>query len=214
VVANGLEALEALERQEYPVILMDMQMPEMDGLEATRRLRQRFRGANAPYIIAMTANAMPGDRERCLDAGMNDYVPKPIELEVLDGALAAAVEHVTARRRDGAVINASRIDQLRAIDDGASLLDEVIGSFVGEVPQLLDKLAHAVETRDGALLASTAHYLQSSIDFVGANRMRVPCINLELMGKGEHFEEVGAQLGELRRAYEEASAALLALSGR
>ncbi|MGI4846324.1 MAG: response regulator [Janthinobacterium lividum] len=214
VVANGLEALEALERQEYPVILMDMQMPEMDGLEATRRLRQRFRGANAPYIIAMTANAMPGDRERCLDAGMNDYVPKPIELEVLDAALAAAVEHVTARRRDGAVINASRIDQLRAIDDGASLLDEVIASFVGEVPQLLDKLDHAVETRDGPLLASTAHYLQSSIDFVGANRMRVPCINLELMGKGEHFEEAGAQLGELRRAYEEASAALLALSGR
>ncbi|KFC74944.1 response regulator [Massilia sp. LC238] len=214
VVANGLEALEALDRQEYPVILMDMQMPEMDGLEATRRLRQRFRGANAPYIIAMTANAMPGDRERCLDAGMNDYVPKPIELEVLDGALAAAVEHVTARRRDGAVINASRIDQLRTIDDGASLLDEVIGSFVGEVPQLLDKLAHAVETRDGPLLASTAHYLQSSIDFVGANRMRVPCINLELMGKGEHFEDAGAQLGELRRTYEEASSALLALSGR
>lgn len=214
VVANGLEVLEALDRQEYQVILMDMQMPEMDGLEATRRLRQRFRGASAPYIIAMTANAMPGDRERCLEAGMNDYVPKPIELEVLDGALAAAIEHVAVRRRDGAIINASRIDQLRAIDDGASLLDEVIGSFVGEVPQLLDKLARAVETRDGALLASTAHYLQSSIDFVGANRMRVPCINLELMGKGEHFEEAGAQLAELRRAYEEASSALLALLGR
>lgn len=214
VVANGLEALEALERQEYQVILMDMQMPEMDGLEATRRLRQRFRGANAPYIIAMTANAMPGDRERCLVAGMNDYVPKPIELEVLDGALETAIEHVAARRRDGAVINESRIDQLRAIDDGASLLDEVIGSFVGEVPQLLDKLAHAVGARDGRMLASTAHYLQSSIDFVGANRMRVPCINLELIGKGESFEDAGAQLAQLTRAFEEARTALLALRGQ
>ena len=102
MVANGLEAVEALERQEYQIILMDMQMPEMDGLEATRRLRQRFRGANAPWIIAMTANAMPGDRERCLDAGMNDYVPKPIELEVLDKALATAIERVAARRRDRA----------------------------------------------------------------------------------------------------------------
>ncbi|MEW6759825.1 MAG: response regulator [Pseudomonadota bacterium] len=214
VVANGLEALEALERQDYQIILMDMQMPEMDGLEATRRLRQRFRGANAPYIIAMTANAMPGDRERCLEAGMNDYVPKPIELVVLDGALRTAVEHVAASRRDSTVINASRIEQLRAIDDGASLLDEVIGSFIGEVPHLLAKLAHAVDTRDGPLLASTAHYLQSSIDFVGANRMRVPCINLELMGKGENFEDAGAQLTELTGAYDEARLALLALPGQ
>lgn len=213
VVANGLEALEALERQEYHVILMDMQMPEMDGLEATRRLRGRFRGANAPYIIAMTANAMPGDRERCLEAGMNDYVPKPIELEVLDGALATAIEHVATRRRDGAVIDDSRIDQLRAIDDGGTLLNEVIGSFVGEVPQLLATLARAVETEDGALLASTAHYLQSSVDFVGANRMRVPCLNLELMGKGDNFAEAMAQLAELTRAYEETRSALLALPG-
>jgi PAS domain S-box-containing protein len=213
VVANGLEALEALERQAYQVILMDMQMPEMDGLEATRRLRRRFRGASAPYIIAMTANAMPGDRERCLEAGMNDYVPKPIELAVLDEALTTAVEHVATSRRDGAVINASRIEQLRAIDDGASLLEEVIGSFVGEVPQLLARLAQGVETQDGPLLASTAHYLLSSIDFVGANRMRVPCINLELMGKGENFEEAGAQLAELTRAYEDTRSALLALRG-
>jgi PAS domain S-box-containing protein len=213
VVANGVEAVEALERQDYPVILMDMQMPEMDGLEATRRLRQRFRGANAPYIIAMTANAMPGDRERCLDAGMNDYIPKPVELEVLDKALAAALAHVAARRPGAAVINPVRIEQLRAIDDDASLLVEVIGSFVAEVPQLLNKLAHAVREHDGQLLASTAHYLQSSIDFVGANRMRVPCANLELLGKGENFEGADEELAALTQAYEEAKTALLALRG-
>jgi PAS domain S-box-containing protein len=211
VVGNGAEAVEALERQDYQVILMDMQMPEMDGLEATRRLRQRFCGANAPYIIAMTANAMPGDRERCLDAGMNDYVPKPIELEVLDKALAAALQHVAARRRGDAVLDPARIEQLRAIDDEASLLDEVIASFVGEVPQLLHKLEHAVREQDGQLLASTAHYLRSSIDFVGANRMRVPCTNLELLGKGQNFEGSREQLEELALAYAEAKEALLAL---
>jgi CheY-like chemotaxis protein len=211
VVANGLEAVAALERQDYPVILMDMQMPEMDGLEATRRLRERFKGANAPYIIAMTANAMPGDRERCLDAGMNDYVPKPIGLEVLERALAAAREHVAARRSGDAVLDPARIGQLRAIDDDASLLDDVVGAFVGEVPQLLHKLAHAVREHDGPLLAATAHYLLSSVDFVGANRMRVPCTNLELMGRADNFEDAHDQLAELEGAYEEARDALLAL---
>jgi PAS domain S-box-containing protein len=210
VVANGAEAVDAMERQEYQVILMDMQMPEMDGLEATRRLRRRFRGTNAPYIIAMTANAMPGDRERCLDAGMDDYVPKPIELEVLAQALDKALADVAARRRDD-VLDPGRIAQLRAIGDDTDLIEEVIASFVGEVPQLLHKLAHAVAAGDGQLLASTAHYLQSSVDFVGANRMRVPCANLELMGKADNFEDAADQLAELTGAYDETRAALLAL---
>jgi PAS domain S-box-containing protein len=211
VVANGLEVVAALVRQHYTIILMDMQMPEMDGLEATRRLRQRFRGANAPWIVAMTANAMPGDRERCLDAGMDDYVPKPIELHVLERALAAACDHVASHRRAAAVLDETRIGQLRAIDDDAALLHDVVRAFTDEVPQLLRKLEHAVREHDGPLLAATAHYLLSSIDFVGANRMRLPCTNLELMGRGETFDDAQEQLAALGRAYEEAREALLAL---
>ncbi len=90
IAGNGLEALQALERQSYDVILMDVQMPEMDGLEATRQLRQELLDVQQPYVIAMTANAMEGDREMCLAAGMDDYVSKPIRIEELVRALSSS----------------------------------------------------------------------------------------------------------------------------
>ena len=86
VAANGIEAVDAVERQPYDVVFMDVQMPEMDGLEATRRIRARV-ADGGPRIVAMTANAMEGDREACLEAGMDDYVAKPIRVEELLGAL-------------------------------------------------------------------------------------------------------------------------------
>ena len=91
VAGNGLEAIAALETAPYDVILMDVQMPELDGLEATRRIRAaRGRPTTGPWIVAMTANALAGDREACLAAGMNDYVSKPIRPAALAAALATA----------------------------------------------------------------------------------------------------------------------------
>ncbi|MBI5714937.1 MAG: response regulator [Chloroflexi bacterium] len=87
MVANGLEVLQALDRQEYDLILMDVQMPEMDGLEATRQIRSQYAAHKQPRIVAMTANAMQGDREECLAAGMNDYISKPIKVAELMTAL-------------------------------------------------------------------------------------------------------------------------------
>lgn len=89
VAANGLEAIQAIERQEYDVVLMDVQMPELDGLEATRKIRLRT-DLPQPHIIAMTANAMQGDREMCIEAGMNDYLSKPIRVDELVVALGRA----------------------------------------------------------------------------------------------------------------------------
>ncbi len=90
VAGNGLEAMAALQRQPYDVVLMDVQMPELDGLEATRRIRAAVLAHGQPRIIAMTANAMQGDRELCIAAGMDDYIAKPIKVEELVGALARA----------------------------------------------------------------------------------------------------------------------------
>jgi len=92
VAGNGLEVLESLERQHYDLILMDVQMPEMDGLDATRFIRNKLPPDRQPRIIAMTANAMQGDREICIAAGMNDYLSKPIQLKELQAALMTAGE--------------------------------------------------------------------------------------------------------------------------
>jgi CheY-like chemotaxis protein len=86
--ANGIEAIRAVDRQPYDVILMDVQMPEMDGLEATRQICARWPREERPRIVAMTANAMQGDREMCLEAGMDDYLSKPIRVEELVNALS------------------------------------------------------------------------------------------------------------------------------
>ena len=90
LASNGVEAIECVERQTYDVVLMDVQMPEMDGLEASRRITAKWPAGQRPRIVAMTANAMQGDREACLAAGMDDYVTKPIRVEALVEALLAA----------------------------------------------------------------------------------------------------------------------------
>jgi CheY-like chemotaxis protein len=89
LASNGIEAIECVERQPYDVVLMDVQMPEMDGLEASRRITAKYQPGERPRIVAMTANAMQGDREECLAAGMDDYVTKPIRVEALVAALLA-----------------------------------------------------------------------------------------------------------------------------
>jgi CheY-like chemotaxis protein len=93
LASNGIEAIESVERQAYDVVLMDVQMPEMDGLEASRRITAKWPAGQRPRIVAMTANAMQGDREDCLAAGMDDYVTKPIRVD----QLVEALTRVTAR---------------------------------------------------------------------------------------------------------------------
>jgi len=97
VALNGVEAVEAMTRHPYDIVLMDVQMPIMDGLEATRRIRAELPTERQPYIIALTANAMADDEARCLEAGMNAYLSKPLSKERLGSALASADAHLESR---------------------------------------------------------------------------------------------------------------------
>ena len=212
VVANGIEVLDALERQNYDVVLMDVQMPEMDGLEATRRLRARFGVRGLPRVVAMTANAMPGDRENCLAAGMDSYVSKPIELADLRTVLMAIAASV-GEEDSMAVIDNRRIDQLLEIQDDSNptLLADIIALFLNDSPLHLESIGRAVAEQDAAQLEASAHRFLSSIDSLGAQRMNQHCVELERLGKECTMDGARAHLDKLQLEFDIARQHLLSV---
>src|SRR5262249_24775279 len=150
VVGDGRQVLARLDHARYDVILMDVQMPEMDGLEASRAICARWTASERPRIIAMTAEAMQGDRDKCLAAGMDDYIVKPVTLDGLAAALAkcrpeaaAAAPATTAapsvhkqRIAVGTVLDRDVLDQLREDLGGTAALREVIRSFLDQTPSV------------------------------------------------------------------------------
>ena len=218
VVASGIDVLDALERQSYDVVLMDVQMPEMDGLEATRRLRARF-GSQAPRVVAMTANAMPGDREECLAAGVDAYVSKPVELTDISDVLRTVSSAPTSAPKrsmvaaDPAVIDRRRIEHLQALQDAAnpSLVKDIIELFLNDSPQHLDQLAAQLAAGDAGKLANGAHRYLSSVENLGALRMRAACMELERIGRGGDLAGADAVLRQLRAEFDPARAELTAI---
>ncbi len=202
VVANGLEALDALKRQHYDVVLMDIQMPEMDGLEATRRLRARH-GA-IPRVIAMTANAMPGDSEKCVAAGMDAYVAKPIELDCLREVLSSNASTVSEPAPESEVIDRHRFDQLlQLVDaDNPTLVLDIVDLFLNDSPKRLQEIEQALAENHAAALATASHRFLSSIENLGALRMREPCIALERAGQEGRLEQTPQLLRLLRDEFE------------
>ncbi|MCM2309342.1 MAG: response regulator [Sulfuritalea sp.] len=222
VVASGVEVLDALERQNYDVILMDVQMPEMDGLEATRRLKARYVGATAPRIVAMTASAMPGDREICLAAGMDAYVSKPVELDDIRAVLLAVSQAPRQTPpgpdRDEAlpVIDPRRISGLLELQDEQqpALVAELIELFCSNSPEHLDILAAAIRIGDGEALANAAHRYLSSIENLGAQRMRLHCMEIERLGRAGTIAGASAALELLRLEFESARTRLAAIAAK
>ncbi len=172
-VGNGMEAIEAIvgnrQRGGYAIVLMDIQMPEMDGLTATRELRQR--GVQLP-IVALTANALAGDRERCLEAGMDDYLSKPI----VETELARVLQRFFAPTLDPGVVAGLR-------DLGDDFFAEVAVLYLDDAPVRMAEIREAAARNDADAVASAAHALKSSSGNVGAAAVRQLCAELETAGR-------------------------------
>jgi two-component system sensor histidine kinase/response regulator len=171
--ANGLEALAALDREAFDIVLMDVQMPEMSGIEATQAIRARERGTPAHQrIVAMTAHAMSGDRERCLAAGMDGYLAKPIEpamlFSVVEDAEAGSAAAPAAVPRPAGVDQQSLLERLGG--DRALLLD-VVDLFLADCPPRLTAIKAAVETRNLATLRAEAHALKGAASNLSAGAL-------------------------------------------
>ena len=211
LASNGLEALEALERQPFDVVLMDVQMPELDGLEASRRICERWPVENRPQIIAMTANAMPEDRAACFAAGMDDYLAKPIRPNELAKALRRVRPHEDARapsaEASDAALDASALESLRELG-GEAFLAEVIDTFLSDGPALVASLRTSYEQGNTEELRRTAHTLKSNGQTFGAGRFSEFCRELEerarsgrrVDGAAELVERIEREYGALEEA--------------
>ena len=169
VACNGREALERISHESFDIVLMDVQMPEMDGFEATRRIRERERttGDHVP-IIAMTAHAMKGDRERCLQAGMDGYISKPLR----PSELFESVESLAVVDREGTRPSVAAFDEaiaLRSVAGNRELLGEIIEAFQEECPRLTTELAAAIVRGDTAAAHHVAHTLKGALATLGAS---------------------------------------------
>jgi signal transduction histidine kinase/DNA-binding response OmpR family regulator len=209
---NGAEAIEALERKPYDVVLMDVQMPGLDGLDATRRICERWPAESRPRIVAMTANALPEDREACFAAGMDDYVAKPIRPDELAAALSRArrLGRDETSADEPVTFDDAALANLRELG-GDDFVAEVIDTFLADAPQLLATLHSSLEEMNIDELRRAAHTLKSNGSTLGAGDFSELCRELETKARSGDLDDAGDLVGRIEREYgvvEEALAAL------
>jgi CheY-like chemotaxis protein/HPt (histidine-containing phosphotransfer) domain-containing protein len=222
IANNGLEVLKALEQKAYDILFLDVQMPEMDGLEAARRICQRWSAEKRPRIIAMTGNALLGDREKCLQAGMDDYISKPIRINELQTALE---RWGPAKTRKGdtsflprlkimpvdQLLDQAIISELRQMPpaDGVSMLQELVDLFLQGAPLRIAQLSQSLH--DPPQLVFHAHALKSMSLNLGAKRIVELSRKIEDLGRTGQVKEVPAVLKDLEATFTQTKAHLLPL---
>jgi PAS domain S-box-containing protein len=215
--SNGREALEALEHTHYDIILMDCQMPEIDGYEATRRIRAGNGGLPQPYIIAMTAHAMTGDSEKCLAAGMNDYVSKPVVLGTLAAALARGAEVKTillGNEKRGAdagdvqpesegALCKETLQSLRelGLDMEESFFTKLLETFEHDATEHIAMLRSVIEAGEIGRIRREAHALKGASLSIGARGMARICQHLENLGTTQSMKGAPEELTQLDREF-------------
>jgi CheY-like chemotaxis protein/HPt (histidine-containing phosphotransfer) domain-containing protein len=212
LATNGLEVLKALETKTFDLIFLDVQMPEMDGIETMRRIAARWPNGHRPRVVAMTGNALVGDREKCLAAGMDDYISKPIRIAELQAAIERwgstsvkrADNHGASRILPDAaaeLLDLAIIGELREMPptDGVSMLRELIDLFLEAAPKRIQQLRQAASSP--ADLAFHAHALKSMGLNMGARKMVDLAKRLEEMGHNGSGSDPAALVGELENAF-------------
>jgi two-component system, sensor histidine kinase and response regulator len=231
VADNGLEALEALQCQLYDVVLLDVQMPEMDGLEVARWVCQQRQPNQRPYLIAITAHTVQGDRERCLSAGMDRYLSKPLRLQVLAQELSqckplppsatplgTVPQEVSAPHAFGSGVQQAKPDAIDLAvltafrqemgDIGDAVITELITCYLEEAPQLLQTLRTAVSQQDAKTVQCVAHGLKACSASLGAIPFSQRCGELEAMALSAPIEQITAMMARLESEYTSVKAAL------
>ena len=193
VANNGREALVALDSESFDVVLMDIQMPVMDGFETTAMIRNREKqtGVHIP-IIAMTAHAMKGDRERCLEAGMDGYIAKPIRAKDLYKTIETTAAKVSrSRQRKKSILDESKaLDRDKILEQtggSAETLREIVELFAIESDKLMKRIREAITSGDASELQRVAHTLKGSVRIFGAERPAAAAQQLETMGREKNL---------------------------
>ncbi len=215
-VSNGREALEALSRTKYAAVLMDCQMPEMDGFEATQAIRHMERSSRKHVpIIALTANVMQGDRERCLEAGMDGYVSKPIRakelFDIVDRLLLLRTEEQDRPESENDNQAFNRSAALARLNGDAALLKKVAQLFLDDSPRLMAEIQGAIARRDIQVLVRAAHKLKGSVGYFSAEVAQQAAQRLEVMGRTEDLTGVEKAWADLTEAIEKLKPELVAL---
>lgn len=209
VAENGREAVEALEHRQFDLVLMDVQMPEMDGFDATASIREKERatGAHIP-IIAMTAHAMKGDRERCLAAGMDSYVPKPIRpkelFQAIDEVVLGSAASPKTTGEESTIsqgsTGATQLDLpalLASVNGNPVLLSKFVVLFLKHYPKMLAELSDAIDQGDGDRLARAAHTLKGGSGSFLTGSARTALSSLEAIGRTGGTNQCESTLAQL-----------------
>lgn len=219
IAANGLEALEAIRLasniRAYTLVLMDCQMPEMDGYDATRAVRQGRAGEESKHlpIIAMTANAMQGDREKCTDAGMDDYIAKPINPTILKNTLIKWLtgDEIIIEQKIPKVMPEQtsskelplwdEAEALERLGGKAKLLKIVVDSFLKEGPQIIQNLSRALKEGDLKQAQLHAHSIKGSCGNIGAEKLQEIAKKIEYAAKENAMETIKELYPEFKETY-------------
>nr|WP_320016212.1 response regulator [uncultured Desulfobacter sp.] len=231
-VANGIEAVRSLEKIPYDLVLMDLQMPELDGLEATRMIRNATSKVIHPNIpvIAMTANAMAGDREKCLNAGMNDYISKPVDPIILAEKIEKWINRIQSRNQEQPTVDQKKDakhepgtfnpeELMATLMEDRQLIVSAINSFLAEMPEQIHMLRELIKQGQAQQGGAQAHKIKGASGYVAAGAFQKIALKMEQAGKAgdlrgleQLLPEIVEQFSRLKSDLEEYLSSLTALN--